>query len=307
LWIISELKLNVINNFIVAVVKMMPKNLVHVFAKKYIAGERLDDGVNTVRELNALGICATMDVLGESVNSKDEAMSAKSECMRVLDAIDANKLDSNLSVKPTQLGLLIDEDFCYKQMKELVEAAAGYNNMIRIDMEDSTVTDKIINLFLRLKADYDNVGIVLQSYMKRTISDVKKLMMDGTNFRICKGIYIEPEEVAYKDRELVRQKYLDALELLFNNRNYVGIATHDDPLVEGAYKMIEEKGIEKKNYEFQMLYGVKEGLRDRINADGHKIRIYVPYGDHWYAYSIRRLQENPRVAWYITKSLFTFN
>ncbi len=298
--------MNALNNLIVTMVKLMPKDLVHVFAKKYIAGEKLEDGIRTVKQLNELGICATMDVLGESVNYKDEAIRAKEECLSVLDAIENNMLDSNLSVKPTQLGILIDEEFCYMQLNEVVLKAAEYNNRIRIDMEDSSVTDKIINLYLRLKKDHDNVGIVLQSYLKRTIDDVKKLMVDGSNFRICKGIYVEPEEIAYKDREKVRQKYLEALELLFDNGNYVGIATHDDPLVEGAYKMIREKGIAKDKYEFQMLYGVKEGLRDRINADGHKIRIYVPYGDHWYAYSIRRLQENPRVAWYITKSLFTF-
>ena len=234
-------------------------------------------------------------------------MTFKNECVKVLDAIESNKLDSNLSIKPTQLGLLIDEDFCYEQIKEVVEVAAKYKNFIRIDMEDSSVTDKIIDLYFKLKKDKDNVGIVLQSYLKRTINDVKKLMMDGSNFRICKGIYVEPEEIAFKDREPVREKFLEAVKLLLTNGNYVGIATHDDPLVDGAYEMIKNKSIDKDKYEFQMLYGVKEGLRDRINADGHKIRVYVPYGEHWYAYSMRRLQENPRVAWYITKSLFSFN
>jgi len=285
----------------------MPKKLVHVFAKKYIAGERLEDGVNTVRELNERGICATMDVLGESVNSKEEAIRAKNECIKVLYTIQLNNLDSNLSVKPTQLGLLIDEDFCYEQFKEVVEVASKYKNSIRIDMEDSSVTDKIIALYIRLKKDYTNVGIVLQSYLKRTIDDVKKLMMDGSNFRLCKGIYVEPEKIAFKDSELVREKYLEALKLLLTNGNYVGIATHDDLLIDGAYEIIKDKSIAKDKYEFQMLCGVKEGLRDKINADGHKIRVYVPYGEHWYAYSMRRLKENPRVAWYITKSLFTFN
>lgn len=299
--------MNVFNIMIVSFVKLMPKKLVYVFAKKYIAGERLEDAVNTVRELNERGICATMDVLGESVNSKEEALRAKNECVKVLDAIESNNLDSNLSIKPSQLGLLIDEDFCCEQIKEVVELAAKYKNIIRIDMEDSSVTDRIIDLFIKLKKDQDNVGIVLQSYLKRTIDDVNKLMMDGSNFRICKGIYVEPEEIAFKDKELVREKFLEAVKLLLTNGNYVGIATHDDPLVNGAYEMIKNKSIDKDKYEFQMLYGVKEGLRDRISADGHKIRIYVPYGEHWYAYSIRRLQENPRLAWYITKSLFTFN
>ncbi len=296
-----------LNKIIVQFVKLLPKSIVHIFAKKYIAGEKLEDGIRVVKELNAKGIVATMDVLGEAVNSKEEAAQAKKEAIEVLEAIEEHKLDSNLSIKPTQLGLLIDEEFCYEQIKEILDKAKEYDNFVRIDMEDSSVTDSIFNLYERLKKEYKNVGIVVQAYMRRNIADVTRLNQNGTNYRLCKGIYVEPAEIAFQGKEEVRGKYLEALGMMLDNGNYVGIATHDDPLVNGAYKMIDEKKISKEKYEFQMLYGVKERLRDRINNDGHKIRIYVPFGEHWYAYSIRRLQENPQMAWHITKSILTFN
>jgi proline dehydrogenase len=173
-------------------------------------------------------------------------------------------------------------------------------------MEDSPFTQITIDMFKELRTKYDNVGIVLQAYLRRTYDDVVDLNKIGTNYRLCKGIYIEPEEIAFKGRQEVRDNFLKALEKMFDDGNYVGIATHDEYLIKESYRMIEEKKIPKDKYEFQMLYGVTEHLRDKINADGHKIRIYVPYGEQWYAYSMRRLQENPQVAWYITKSIFSF-
>ncbi|MCX7876147.1 MAG: proline dehydrogenase family protein [Melioribacteraceae bacterium] len=299
--------MNPINHVIVSFVKLLPKPVVYIFAKKYIAGEKLEDGVRVVKELNSKGILATMDVLGEAVTTKKECEDAKNECLLVLDTIKNNNLNSNLSLKPTQLGLAIDEEFCYNNLVEIVERAKSYNNFVRIDMEDSPFTDATINLFKKLKEKYDNVGIVVQAYLKRTLDDVKKLNQIGTNYRLCKGIYIEPEEISYKDYQKVRDNFLDILRQMLTDGNYVGIATHDDYLVENAYKMIKEMNIPKNKFEFQMLYGVKENLRDKINADGYKIRIYVPFGEHWYKYSIRRLQENPNIAWYITKSIFSFN
>lgn len=299
--------MNAINQIIVRFVKLLPKSVVFLFAKKYIAGEKLEDGVKVVRELNANGICATMDVLGESVTTKDEAINAKNDCLNVLDAIEENNLDSNLSIKPTQLGILIDKEFCFNLLCEILDRAKQYDNFVRIDMEDSSVTDAIFELYDKAKNYYPKVGIVVQSYLRRTLNDVEKYNQNGTNYRLCKGIYVEPEKIAFKDKEEVRQSYIKSLELMFKDGNYVGIATHDDPLVDAAYKMIDDMQIPKDKYEFQMLYGVKENLRDRINTDNHKIRVYVPFGNHWYAYSVRRLQENPEVAWYITKSLFSFN
>lgn len=295
-----------INNSIVNFVKILPKSIVYIFAKKYIAGVTLQDGLNVVKKLNEQGILATMDVLGESITSKDEAIDSKNECIQVLDEISQNSLDSNLSVKPTQLGLGIDEEFCFEQVTEILDRAKSYNNFVRLDMEDSPFTDKTLNLYERLKERYDNVGIVLQSYLKRTLHDIDKMNPLGTNYRLCKGIYVEPEEIAFKDRQLVRDNFMNSLEKMLDNGNYVGIATHDDYLIDASIKMIKEKNISNDKFEFQMLYGVRENVRDQINKMGYKVRIYVPFGEKWYAYSIRRLQENPQMAWYITKSLFTF-
>jgi proline dehydrogenase len=284
----------------------MPKSVVGFFSRKYIAGDTLEKAVKCVKDLNEKGIYATMDVLGESITHKDEAVQAKNKCLEVLNTIEHNKLMANLSLKPTQMGLSIDEDFAYEQIRELVEKAKNIDNFVRIDMEDSSTTDKTINLFKELKDDFDNVGIVLQSYLKRTTSDVITLNKLGTNYRLCKGIYIEPPTIAYRDRQEVRSNYLKSLELMLKNGNYVGIATHDEYLITEAYKMIKEKNIPRDKFEFQMLLGVREDLRDKINKDGYKIRIYVPFGEDWYPYSIRRLKENPQVAGYIFKNIFSF-
>jgi proline dehydrogenase len=295
-----------LNNVIVQFVKLLPKSIVHIFAKKYVAGSTLADGVRVTKELNAKGILATMDVLGEAIKSKAEAAETKEQYFELLDTIEKHKLNSNISVKPTALGLAIDKDYCKDLITEIIEKAKELNNFVRIDMEDSPFTQITIDMFKELRTKYDNVGIVLQAYLRRTYDDVVDLNKIGTNYRLCKGIYIEPEEIAFKGRQEVRDNFLKALEKMFDDGNYVGIATHDEYLIKESYRMIEEKKIPKDKYEFQMLYGVTEHLRDKINADGHKIRIYVPYGEQWYAYSMRRLQENPQVAWYITKSIFSF-
>ncbi|MCF8260202.1 MAG: proline dehydrogenase family protein [Melioribacteraceae bacterium] len=297
--------MNIVKTGIVKFVKILPKNLVFVFAKKYIAGTKLQDAVEVVKELNSIGIMATMDVLGEAISNKKEAEDAKNECLEVLENIKTHKLDSNLSIKPTQLGLAIDEDFCYFQLKEIVEKAKSYNNFVRIDMEDSSLTDKTIKLFDRINKDFDNVGIVLQAYLKRTADDVDKLNPQNTDYRLCKGIYVEPEKIAYKDRKKVQDNFIELMSKIISNGNYVGIATHDEVLVDAAYKYVTENKIDKDKFEFQMLYGVREELRNKISADGYRLRVYVPFGEHWYHYSVRRLQENPTLAWYITKSLFT--
>lgn len=299
--------MNPLNRLLVSFVKLLPRAIVYIFAKKYVAGINLDEAVEETKKLNSKGIIATMDVLGEAISNKDEAIEAQKEIFEVLDAIDQQKLDSNVSIKPTQLGLGLDKEFCYQRLKEIVERAKELNNFIRIDMEDSPYTDSTIEILKKLRNEdgYENVGIVVQSYLRRTYDDVKELNKTGTGYRLCKGIYVEPEEIAFKGKQEVRDNFMKVLELMFDEGNYVGIATHDDYLVEESYKMIKEKNISKDKFEFQMLYGVKESLRDKINEDGYRIRVYVPFGEHWYAYSMRRLQENPTMAWYITKSLFT--
>ena len=294
------------NNLIVRVVQLMPKPVVGFFSKKYIAGETLQDAVDFVKKLNAKGIYATMDVLGESVANKSESIKCKNEALEVLEAIEKNKLMANLSIKPTQMGLAIDEQFAYEQILELVKKAAEFKNFVRIDMEDSPFTDKTINLYKRIYTDYKNVGVVIQSYMRRSFDDVVALNKIGTNYRLCKGIYVEPAAIAYKGKQEVRDNYLKILDQMFKDGNYVGIATHDKPLIDAAYTRIKEQNIAKDKFEFQMLLGVREDLRDKINSDGYKIRIYVPFGKDWYAYSVRRLKENPSVAGTIAKSFLTF-
>lgn len=298
--------MRVINNLIVQFVQILPKPIVGFFSKKYIAGETLQSAIDLVKKLNSKGIYATMDVLGESVKNKEEAIQAKILAGEVLDAIEENKLMANLSIKPTQMGLAIDENLAYEQVLDLVKKAAEYKNFVRIDMEDSPFTDKTINLYRKIYEQYKNVGIVIQSYMKRSYDDVLILNKIGTNYRLCKGIYVEPPSIAYRDRQAVRENYLKLLDAMFKDGNYVGIATHDKVLIDAAYQRIKQQNISKDKFEFQMLLGVREDLRDKINNDGYKIRIYVPFGKDWYAYSVRRLKENPSVAGHIVKSFLTF-
>jgi proline dehydrogenase len=284
----------------------MPENAVWLFSKKYIAGKTLEAAVQTVKELNSKGIFATLDVLGESIKTKEEAIEAKTKALEVFDAILKNKLNANLSIKPTQMGLGIDKDLAFQQVLEIVKRANEINNFVRIDMEDSPYTDLTIELYKRIYEEYSNIGIVLQAYLKRTYNDVIVLNKIGTNYRLCKGIYIESPSIAYKDRQAIRDNFVKSLELMLKNGNYVGIATHDKYLIDEAYRLIKELNIPKQNFEFQMLLGVREDLRDKINKDGYKIRIYVPFGNDWYRYSMRRLQENPNIAGHIVKEFFAF-
>jgi proline dehydrogenase len=296
--------LSFLNNAIVAVVKKMPKSVVWYFSKRYIAGTTLEDAVSFVKKLNEKGIYATIDVLGESIKNKEEALAAKSQCLSVLSAIEKNKLKANLSIKPTQMGLDIDEEFTYKNVFEIVEAANKFNNFVRIDMEDSPFTDKTITLYKKLHEKFKGVGIVLQACLRRTYNDVLNLNPEGCNYRLVKGIYVEPVEISYRGRQEIRDNFMKLLETMLKAGNYVGIATHDEYLIKEAYKMIKELNIPKDKFEFQMLLGVREDLRDKINADGYKVRIYVPFGKDWFAYSTRRLKENPDFTKSVIKSVF---
>jgi proline dehydrogenase len=297
---------SVFHNLLVKSVQLLPENIVWLFSKKYIAGKTLQSAIETVKQLNSKGIFATLDVLGESINTKDEAIEAKRKALEVFDAILKNKLSANLSIKPTQMGLAIDKELAYQQILELVKSASDINNFVRIDMEDSPYTDLTIDVYKRIYEEYKNVGVVLQAYLKRTSNDTVLLNKIGTNYRLCKGIYIEPATIAYKDKQAIRDNFMKCLELMLKNGNYVGIATHDKYLIDKSYEMIKGLNIPKDKFEFQMLLGVREDLRDKINKDGYKIRIYVPFGEDWYRYSIRRLQENPQLAGHIVKEFFTF-
>ncbi len=298
--------MSVFHDLLVKSVQLMPKKIIWLFSKKYIAGKTLESAVRTVKELNSKGILATIDVLGESVNTKEEALTAKLKSSEVLDALEKHNLNANLSIKPTQFGLGFDKDFAYEQILELVKKASEINNFVRIDMEDSPYTDLTLELHKRIYKDYSNVGVVLQAYLKRTYHDAIILNKNGTNYRLCKGIYIEPATIAFKDYQEIRDNFMKTLELMLRNGNYVGIATHDKYLIDKSYKLIKDMNIPKDKFEFQMLLGVREDLRNKINKDGYKIRVYVPFGGDWYKYSLRRLQENPQLAGHIFKEFFTF-
>ncbi len=296
--------MNLLNKALVNTIPILPKSLVRIFANKYIAGDNINAAVDTVKDLNSKKFMATMDVLGESISSREEAIKSKDEQLEVLTAIKENNLDSNLSIKLTMLGLKSDYALCESLFTEVLEHAKSLGIFVRIDMEESAVTDITIKIFEKMRKNY-NVGIVLQAYLRRTESDIIRLTEEKTNFRICKGIYIEPESIAFKGYQEVRDNYLKVLRLAFERGAYCGIATHDDYLITGAEKIVKDLGLTREQYEFQMLLGVRENLRDEVLKRNHRMRIYVPFGERWYEYSIRRFQENPNVAGQVLKSIFS--
>ncbi|MEM7049010.1 MAG: proline dehydrogenase family protein [Acidobacteriota bacterium] len=282
---------------------LVPRFLIGRVAARYVAGETLDSALDTIRELNADGARATLDLLGEEVTDRAKAESATDEYIRVLEAIASNGVDSNVSVKPTMLGLKIDEDFCGEQIERLVAAAAGHQNFVRLDMEDRTCTDGTLRIYHQLRQRYSNVGVVLQAYMRRTLDDIAAVAGKGSNVRLCKGIYVEPRSVAWKGYETIRLNFLAALEKLLRQGTYVGIATHDEYLACGAVALLDKLEVPRERYEFQMLLGVDGELRRILLEGGHPLRVYVPYGREWYAYSLRRLRENPEIARHVTMAM----
>ncbi len=294
-----------INKAIVTFIPLVPKPVVGIFAKKYIAGDTLDDAVAKVREMSAKGICATLDILGENIASINEAEPVVNGYLEVLDRISSDNLDANISIKPTQFGLIIDRKKCIENFRKVLDKASQLNIFVRIDMEDSSCTTTTLDLYEELRGKYNNVGVVLQAYLRRTIDDViSHTKKEGTNYRLCKGIYVEDRSIAYKDMPVINSNFAFLLKEMFKRGAYVGIATHDEKLFWEATRIIHEMNISRNDYEFQMLLGVDEELRDIIVSSGHKLRVYVPFGKEWYAYSIRRLRENPSVAGHIVKNIF---
>lgn len=298
------------NKLIAAILPYFPKKFVWLFSKPYIAGETVEDAIKASKDLNKNGCMVTIDILGEFIKTLEEADVNKKEYIDLIERVEKENIDGNYSVKPTMFGLLIDKEVCYKHIREIVAKAAEYNNFIRVDMEDSPCTDMTIEIFRKLKKEFPkNVGLVLQAYMRRTYKDLENLMDLHTeeaplNYRLCKGIYVEPKEIAYKKYEEVNEHFIEDIEFCFQNGVYPGIATHDKPVVEGAYKLIEKYNVPKDKYEFQMLYGVTPALRQSILDDGHRMRVYVPFGKQWFGYSTRRLKENPKMATHIMKAVF---
>ena len=299
--------MQLVNKLVVATLPAVPKPVVRHFAGRYIAGETLQDAIRGVRQLNNEGVCATVDVLGEDITRKEDAISSRKHSNEVLHAIAREKLDCNLSIKLTSLGLKLDKGFCTESVREILKVAASYDTFVRFDMEDSTCTTDTIEIFRVLHQEFHNIGIVLQAYLHRTENDVLTLVQEKTNFRLCKGIYKERKEIAFQGRGEVQQNYIKLLELMLKHKSYVAIATHDPVLVDAAYRLIREMGLPKGEYEFQMLLGVRPELRRKLIRDGHKVRLYVPFGAQWYGYSIRRFKENPEIAGYVFKALFMRN
>jgi proline dehydrogenase len=282
---------------------LVPRPVVRRVARRYIAGDSLADAVRVVRALNGNGFMATLDVLGESVDNRALVNGAVREYLEALRGISDERLDSNISVKLTQLGLKIDPDLCRTSILDLARGAGDLGNFVRIDMEDSSCTQATLDLYRRLRGEgLANVGVVLQAYLRRSLHDVRDLP-EGSNVRLCKGIYIEPRSLAYKERAIVNRNYMRLLEEMLDRGFYVGIATHDEELVWEALTLIDRRGLGREAYEFQMLLGVDEELRGLVRRSGHRLRVYVPFGANWYAYSLRRLKENPRIAGYVAMSM----
>ena len=296
--------MKLVNRLVVAALPLVPRPIVRRVAFRYVAGETLEQALETVRRLNAEGCMATLDVLGEDVARKEESESSVAEYVRALDRIAALGLDCNVSVKLTAIGLKLDAAHCRREFSRIVEAARRHGNFVRIDMEDSSVTEETIRIFTEARAQYERVGLVLQAYLRRSLDDARRAAAARANVRVCKGIYSEPPEIAFTDPEEIRDSFSSIVTLLLEGGSYVGIATHDPVLVERAEASVRRLGLSRDGYEFQMLLGVAPELRRRLVAAGHRLRVYVPYGRAWEAYSTRRLKENPAMAGHVFRGIF---
>jgi proline dehydrogenase len=270
--------------------------------KRFVAGEELTDAVEAIRQLNLQGISASFDHLGESITAEPETRQEVTEYLHVLDKISDNKLDSNVSVKLTQLGLDVGQDLCYANTRTIVEAALRYNNFVRIDMEDSSKTDATLQVFKRLRADFENVGIVIQAYLFRSETDIEELLKIGARIRLCKGAYKEPPSVAFPNKADVDANYVKLTKMLLSSDAYHGIATHDENMIRATTEFAKERSISPDKFEFQMLYGIRRDLQQKLVSEGYRMRVYVPYGRYWYPYFMRRLAERPANVWFVLRN-----
>ncbi|MCI0489268.1 MAG: proline dehydrogenase family protein [Blastocatellia bacterium] len=271
--------------------------------RRFVAGEELEEAVEAIRELNRQSISASFDHLGESIKVESETEEEVREYLRVFDRINENALDSNASIKLTQLGLDIDRELCYRNVRAVVEAAGRYNNFVRIDMEDSPRTDSTIEIFSRLRREFDNVGIVIQSYLYRSEKDIESLLEMGARIRLCKGAYNEPDSAAFPDKADTDANYIRLMQTLLGSGIYHAIATHDEKMISATRQFAAERGIGPDRFEFQMLYGVRRDLQEQLVAEGYRMRVYVPYGRFWYPYFMRRLAERPANLWFVLKNV----
>ena len=295
------------NRTIAAAMPFVPRPLVWRFSRRYIAGVDLEDAYRTVRELNASDCTATIDVLGEDSTNRDEVKSAVDLYLKAIRDIHAKSLNCGISVKLSELGLRFDVEGCRQAIRTLIACAADHDRFVRIDMEDSSVTSVTLDVYREMRREFDNVGIVIQSCLRRSEQDIADLLDEGvTDVRLCKGIYVEPEAIAFVDPDEIRNSFNSLLEQLFEGgARRVAIATHDPSLVEYAEAVIDKSGVDEDRYEFQLLLGVAGTLRRELVARGHPLRVYVPFGDRWYAYSMRRLRENPNIAGHVVSNLLS--
>ena len=297
--------MKLINSILVKLLSHLPKWTVKPFASPYVAGISVDDAIKTVKLLNEKGFVATVDILGEHVHSKEESLVIRDEYCKLYDWLTDEKLDASISLKPTHLGMEIDPFLAEKNLLNILEKAKENDNFMRIDMENSPYTDATIDIYKKCLNKYDKVGMVLQSYLKRTSQDINYLDSEKFNCRICKGIYRESEEISYHDKEKIRETFFNNVKAILSGKGYVAIATHDIQLIDKIEKWIVENKVSLNRFEFQVLYGVPMGNKlQQLLEKGYKVRNYVPFGEAWFDYSIRRLKENPNIMWYVLGNMF---
>ena len=282
--------MKLINNLIIQIIPFLPKFFVKIVASPYIAGITDEEMLENVKKLNDKGFKVAIDILGEHVKTKDEATAVTNRYANLYNEITNRKLQANISIKLTHIGQDLGQNFVQNNLFKLVEAAKNNNNFLRLDMENTPYTDQTIKLYEIMKEKYDKIGIVIQSYLKRSMSDIERLADKNFNVRICKGIYVEDEELVFNDYSLIRESFIELVKKCLEKGTYVGIATHDEYLIDNIYSWIIENDISKNKYEFQVLHGVpmQKKLKKLIN-EGNTVRVYLPYGDNWYDYSVRRL------------------
>ena len=289
---------------VAATLPLVPKFVVRFVASPYIAGETLEDQMRETAALNAQGFMVATGILGEFVTKREDSEEAVRDYRKCLDEIAARKLDSYVHIKPTHLGLKLDKEFCYQNVRQILEHAKGHGNFVRLDMEDSPCIDDTLELYFRLREDFENVGCVIQARMRRSLADVRRLAAAKANVRLCKGVYLEPRDIAFTHPQVIQENYTLLLDELLSAGCYAAIATHDEVLIWNAYRILDRLGLKKDQYEFQMLHGVEPGLRRIVREAGHRLRVAVPFGPNWYPYSLRRLRKNPAIAGYVLKAFF---
>ena len=295
--------MTVLDRAIVRMLPAVPRPVVKRLSRRYIAGEQLPEACRVVKRLNEAGKLATLDVLGEEVTTREESLLLVEAYRDVFETIRREGLDSNVSVKPTGLGLSIDTDFCRENLGDLIRCAEERSSFVRIDMEDASTTSDTLDVYRSLREEgLTSVGVVLQARLRRTLDDISALADLRPSVRVCKGIYLEPPDIAYQGAQAIRENFVNAVDDLLEAGAYVAIATHDGWVVDRAKELLEKHGKKPDEYEFQMLLGVREDLGDQLVREGHRLRVYVPFGRRWYEYSVRRLQENPAMATAIAKA-----